>query len=148
MQHLCTAHVLYMLRVHSGVLEFPEFCAFIACIRQGDRTLTGFAAPAAILNQNPVAALAQQAEARRLRVTYVVIEERPATLHNPATHNVMEVQLTGEWHSHSNSSSSGPGTSSGSGDSSISTKRHQVSVCILIGDAPYAYFQVELLLDV
>jgi hypothetical protein len=128
-----------MLRVYSGLLEFPEFCAFIARIRQGDRTLTGFAALAATLNQNPVAALAQQAEARRLRVTYVVIEERPATLHNPATHYVMEVQLTGEWHGHSNSSSNGT-DSSGGDDSSVSTKRYQVSVCILIGDAQYACF--------
>jgi hypothetical protein len=118
--------MLYMLRVNSGLLEFPEFCAFIARIRQGDRTLTGFAALAATLNQNPVAALAQQAEARRLRVTYVVIEERPATLHNPATHYVMEVQLTGEWHGHSSNSNNS--NSSGGGDSSISTKRYQVSV--------------------
>jgi hypothetical protein len=134
-----------VLRTCSGLLEFPEFCAFIARIRQGDRTLTGFAALAATLNQNPVAALAQQAEARRLRVAYVVIEERPATLHNPTTHYVMEVQLTGEWHGHSsNSSSSGAGSG---GDSCVSTKRYQVSICVYVLLGWYAARCAVILLD-
>ncbi|CAN0195516.1 unnamed protein product, partial [Hapterophycus canaliculatus] len=81
----------------SGFIDFQEFCAFIARVKAGDAKLKGFAVLTETLNTTAIGVLEEQCLRRHLKVSYVIVEERPATAMSPHKHFVMEVRLEGEW---------------------------------------------------
>ncbi|CAM9149964.1 unnamed protein product [Ectocarpus sp. 6 AP-2014] len=81
----------------SGLIDFQEFCAFIARIKAGDSKLKGFAVLTETLNTTSIGVLEEQCLKRHLKVSYDIVEERPATAMCPDKHVVMEVRLEGEW---------------------------------------------------
>ncbi|CAB1119188.1 unnamed protein product [Ectocarpus sp. CCAP 1310/34] len=76
----------------SGLIDFQEFCAFIARIKAGDSKLKGFAALTETLNTTSVGILEEQCLKRHLKVSYDIVEERPATAMCPDKHVIMEVR--------------------------------------------------------
>eukprot|EP00904_Undaria_pinnatifida_P002728 jgi/Undpi1/12456/HiC_scaffold_5.g02127.m1 len=81
----------------SGLIDFEEFCAFLARVKAGDSKLQGFVGMTEMLNTTSVGILQEQCVKRNLMVSYVIIEEHNPTAISPHKHYVMEVRLEGEW---------------------------------------------------
>jgi hypothetical protein len=74
----------------SGEIDFDEFCKFIVMIKRGDERLTKFGSMLDKLNSTPLGELERQAKNRDLKIRFVIVEERPASLMNPTLY-VVEV---------------------------------------------------------
>lgn len=60
--------------------------------RAGDSKLKGFAVLTETLNTTSIGVLEEQCIKRHLKVSYEIVEERPATAMSPHKHFVMEVK--------------------------------------------------------
>ncbi|CAM9256179.1 unnamed protein product [Ascophyllum nodosum] len=81
----------------SGLIDFGEFCTFLARVKAGDLKLKRFGGLIHVLNATPVGILEEQCFKRRLKVSYHIVDERPATALDPLKTYLMEVLLEGEW---------------------------------------------------
>jgi hypothetical protein len=81
----------------SGEIDFNEFCNFIVMLKRGDPRLQGYGAMLQHLNSTPLGELERQASGRNLKIRFVIVEKREATLTQP-TNYIVEVRLTGLYH--------------------------------------------------
>lgn len=81
----------------SGEIDFNEFCNFIVMLKRGDPRLQGYSSMLQVLNSTPLGELERQASSRNLKIRFVIIEKREATLTQP-TQYIVEVRLTGVYH--------------------------------------------------
>lgn len=81
----------------SGEIDFGEFCNFIVMLKRGDPRLEGYSSMLQVLNSTPLGELERQASSRNLKIRFVIIEKREATLTQP-TQYIVEVRLSGVYH--------------------------------------------------
>ena len=81
----------------SGEIDFDEFCNFIVMLKRGDPRLSGYSSMLNVLNSTPLGELERQASSRNLKIRFVIVEKREATLTQP-TNYIVEVRLTGVYH--------------------------------------------------
>lgn len=81
----------------SGEIDFDEFCNFIVMLKRGDPRLQGYGSMLSVLNSTPLGELERQCSTRNLKIRFVIVEKREATLTNP-TQWIVEVQLSGIFH--------------------------------------------------
>ncbi len=75
----------------SGEIDFDEFCKFIVMIKRGDERLSSFGSLLEKINSTPLGELERQCKNRDLKIKFIIVEERPASLTNPTLY-VVEVQ--------------------------------------------------------
>jgi hypothetical protein len=62
----------------SGVIDFSEFCRFVALLKQGDEKFSKFSKLIDNLNNTPLGFLEMQSKLRNLKPAFRLVEEREA----------------------------------------------------------------------